>query len=54
MREVATKVFHIFFRPLAAKKIPLERLVEERGADISRAGGARERRGKPVQPLGAL
>ncbi|MEO7729632.1 MAG: ATP-binding protein, partial [Kofleriaceae bacterium] len=33
MREVATKVMHIWFRPMAAKHIPLERLVE--GTDVS-------------------
>lgn len=35
MREVATKVMHIWFRPMAAKHIPLERLVE--GTDVSLA-----------------
>ena len=35
MREVASKVFHIFFRPLAAKGVPLERMVE--GTSVSLA-----------------
>jgi len=35
MREVASKVFHIFFRPLAAKGIPPERMVE--GTQVSLA-----------------
>jgi signal transduction histidine kinase len=35
MREVATKVMHIWFRPLRDKHIPLERLVE--GTDVSLA-----------------
>jgi len=35
MREVATKVMHIWFRPLAAKHIPLERLVD--GTEVSLA-----------------
>lgn len=35
MREVATKVFHIWFRPLAAKGIPPERLVEGTGVSLA-------------------
>lgn len=34
MREVASKVLHIFFPPLAAKGIPLERMVEGTGVSL--------------------
>ena len=35
MREVASKVFHIFFRPLAAKGVALDSMVE--GTSVSLA-----------------
>jgi signal transduction histidine kinase len=35
MKEVATKIFHIWFRPLAAKGIPPERMVEGTGVSLA-------------------
>jgi len=43
MREVASKVFHIFFRPLAAKGIPLEHMVANTPVSIAKLKKRNER-----------
>ena len=43
MREVASRVFHIFFRPLAAKGVPLEQMVEGTGVSLARLRKRNER-----------
>ncbi|HEX3473731.1 MAG TPA: HAMP domain-containing sensor histidine kinase [Kofleriaceae bacterium] len=43
MREVASRVFHIFFRPLIAKGIALDRMVEGTGVSLARLRKRNER-----------
>ncbi|HET7505700.1 MAG TPA: histidine kinase dimerization/phospho-acceptor domain-containing protein, partial [Kofleriaceae bacterium] len=43
MKEVASKVFHIFFRPLAAKGIPLEEMVAGTTVSLARLRRRNER-----------
>jgi hypothetical protein len=43
MREVASRVFHIFFRPLIAKGIALDQMVEGTGVSLARLRKRNER-----------